>query len=48
MFSIGRTTAPVKPGVRGVSFAARHGIARAFAYDADSAAAGLAPVTPGS
>jgi hypothetical protein len=31
-----------------ISFAARHRIARAFAYDADLAAAGLAPVTPGS
>jgi len=28
-----------------ISFAARHGIARAFAYDADLAAEGLAPVT---
>jgi predicted nucleic acid-binding protein len=31
-----------------LAFAARHGIGRAFAYDADLAAAGLAPVTPGS
>ena len=31
-----------------ISFAARHGIARAFAYDADLAAEGLAPVTTGS
>lgn len=30
-----------------LAFAARHGIARAFAYDADLAAAGLAPVTAG-
>jgi len=30
-----------------ISFAARHGIARAFAYDADLAAEGLAPVTTG-
>ena len=30
-----------------ISFAARHGIARAFAYDADLSAAGLAPVTTG-
>lgn len=28
-----------------LAFAARHGIARAFAYDADLAVAGLAPVT---
>jgi predicted nucleic acid-binding protein len=28
-----------------LAFAARHGIARAFAFDADLAAAGLAPVT---
>jgi predicted nucleic acid-binding protein len=31
-----------------LAFAARHGIERAFAYDADLAVAGLAPVTPGS
>jgi predicted nucleic acid-binding protein len=31
-----------------LAYAARHGIARAFAYDADLAAAGLAPVTAGS
>jgi predicted nucleic acid-binding protein len=31
-----------------VAFAARHAIGRAFAYDADLAAAGLAPATPGS
>ena len=30
-----------------LSFAARHGIARAFAYDADLAAEGLAPVASG-
>ncbi len=30
-----------------LAFAARHGIERAFAYDADLAAEGLAPVTPG-
>ena len=30
-----------------LSFAARHGIARAFAYDADLAAEGLAPATSG-
>ncbi len=30
-----------------ISFAARHGISRAFAYDADLAVAGLAPVTAG-
>ena len=31
-----------------LAFAARHGIGRAFAYDADLAVAGLAPVTTGS
>jgi predicted nucleic acid-binding protein len=31
-----------------LAFAARHGIQRAFAYDADLAVAGLAPVTTGS
>ena len=31
-----------------LAFAARHGIERAFAYGADLAVAGLAPVTPGS
>ena len=31
-----------------VAFAARHGIGRAFAFDADLVAAGLVPVTPGS
>jgi len=31
-----------------LAFAARHGISRAFAYDADLTVAGLAPVTPGS
>jgi predicted nucleic acid-binding protein len=31
-----------------LAFAARHGIERAFAYDADLAVAGLAPVTTGS
>jgi len=31
-----------------LAFAARHGIGRAFAYDADLVAEGLAPVTPGS
>jgi predicted nucleic acid-binding protein len=31
-----------------LAFAARHGIGRAFAYDADLVDAGLAPVTPGS
>lgn len=31
-----------------LAFAARHGILRAFAYDADLAVAGLAPVTTGS
>jgi predicted nucleic acid-binding protein len=31
-----------------LAFAARHGIGRAFAYDADLVAAGLAPVTTGS
>lgn len=31
-----------------LAFAARHGIGRAFAYDADLVGAGLAPVTPGS
>ncbi|MFH0751032.1 MAG: PIN domain-containing protein [Chloroflexota bacterium] len=31
-----------------LAFAARHGIARAFAYDTDLAVAGLAPVTTGS
>jgi len=31
-----------------LAFAARDGIERAFAYDADLAVAGLAPVTPGS
>ena len=30
-----------------LTFAARHGIGRAFAYDADLAVAGLAPVTTG-
>ena len=30
-----------------IAFAARHGIGRAFAYDADLAGAGLAPVAPG-
>jgi predicted nucleic acid-binding protein len=30
-----------------LAFAARHGIARAFAYDADLAAAGLAPAASG-
>lgn len=30
-----------------LAFAARHGIERAFAYDADLVAAGLAQVTPG-
>jgi len=30
-----------------IAFAARHGIGRAFAYDADLVAAGLAPVTSG-
>jgi predicted nucleic acid-binding protein len=29
-----------------LAFAARHGIARAFAYDADLVSEGLAPVTP--
>ena len=31
-----------------LGFAARHGIVRAFAYDADLVAAGLAPVSSGS
>ena len=31
-----------------LAFAARHGIGRAFAYDADLVGAGLAPVTTGS
>ena len=31
-----------------LAFAARHGIARAFAYDADLVAAGLSPATAGS
>ncbi len=31
-----------------LAFAARHGIERAFAYDADLAVAGLAPVATGS
>jgi len=31
-----------------LAFAARHGIERAFAYDADLAGEGLAPVTTGS
>jgi predicted nucleic acid-binding protein len=31
-----------------LAFAARHGIRRAFAFDADLTAAGLATVTPGS
>jgi len=31
-----------------IAFAARHGIERAFAYDADLAVEGLAPVTAGS
>lgn len=31
-----------------LAFAARHGIARAFAYDADLAVAGLAPAAPGA
>ena len=31
-----------------LAFAARHGIERAFAYNADLAVAGLAPVTTGS
>jgi predicted nucleic acid-binding protein len=31
-----------------LAFAARHGIGRAFAYDADLVAAGLAPVASGS
>jgi predicted nucleic acid-binding protein len=31
-----------------LAYAARHGISRAFAYDVDLAAAGLAPVTTGS
>ena len=31
-----------------LAFAARHGIGRAFAYDADLAVEGLAPVTTGS
>lgn len=31
-----------------LAFAVRHGIARAFAFDADLAAAGLAPATAGS
>jgi predicted nucleic acid-binding protein len=30
-----------------IAFAARHGIGRAFAYDADLARAGLVPVAPG-
>jgi hypothetical protein len=30
-----------------IAFAARHGIGRAFAYDADLIAAGLGPVAPG-